>query len=74
MNEEERRKMWDNYPDVPNGISEIKREIKDVSDVSVECHRINWNNYPPVEEYNGTGYTNGNKLDIEIGELDNRII
>ncbi len=40
MNESERRRMWENYPSVPNKISESKREIKDIRDVSIECHNM----------------------------------
>lgn len=50
MREEERLGRWENYPDVPNGISEAKREIKDIGEISVECHFINVDICPTVDE------------------------
>lgn len=37
-------------------------------------HTENWKNYPLIEECTDMGDTNGNKLDVEIGEIEDRVI
>ncbi len=34
--------------------------------------KADWNNYPYIEEYAGAGDTNGNAMDIEIAEDEER--
>ena len=61
MDEQERCRRWDNYPDVPNGILEEKREIESINDISVECKNIDFGNYPPIKECIYMGDTNVNE-------------
>lgn len=37
-------------------------------------YTINWNDYPTIEECTDMGDANGNKMDMEIGELEDRVI
>ncbi len=71
---EERRDYWDKYPDISSDAKEIKREIKSINDISVDLSDIDWPKYPPVEQCTDMGDTNGNAMDDEILEIDDRSI
>lgn len=47
MNEKERRKRWENYPDIPNEVSESRRLIKDIADIGVNFQCENWDGFFP---------------------------
>lgn len=47
MNEEERLKRWENYPDIPNEVSESRRIIKDIADISVNFKCENQDGFFP---------------------------
>lgn len=36
--------------------------------------KANWNDYPAIEECTDMGDTNGNKMNVEMGRLEDRII
>lgn len=67
--EQEKSKKWNEYPYVPSEIKSEKREINNIGDICVDLsEKADWNNYPPIEECTDMGDTNGNVMDLEIGE------
>lgn len=71
----EKNDYWNKYPDVSSDTKEADRIIESIEDVSIDLSDKEWaKENAPIEKCTDMGDKNGNIMDMELTEDDDREI